>query len=328
MSNCVNILEIDRNLLSILLRDHTTDKNIIWATDMYEKYGDGYSFFDEITIEKITKEDECIIKPRVAKSKEEQTKRIKEKAEVFTPSWLCNKMLNLVDETIFGYKDVFNVEIGEKDYEPTTNKIVFPCKEKERWEDYIYKKNNQLEITCGEAPFIVSRYDAVTGEDIPIKRRIGMLDRKLRIVNENTTNKRDWILWATRAFKSVMGYEWQGDNILIARVNLLYTYIDYFKDRFNEEPTQERLKIIADIISWNIWQMDGLKFVLPNSCHTEEVRTQDLFGNETITKIECEGCKKDNPRKHNGIYAKVKDWDEGGKVINFVSVLKSAKNKK
>ena len=31
-----------------------------------------------------------------------------------------------------------------------------------------------MEITCGEAPYLVSRYDAVTGEVINLKSRIGL----------------------------------------------------------------------------------------------------------------------------------------------------------
>ena len=44
----------------------------------------------------------------------------------------------------------------------------------------------RLEISCGEAPYLVSRYDTVTGETIPISQRIGLLDRKLRVISENT----------------------------------------------------------------------------------------------------------------------------------------------
>ena len=39
-----------------------------------------------------------IIRPRAVKSKEEQTQRAKDKAEVFTPAWICNAQNNLIDE--------------------------------------------------------------------------------------------------------------------------------------------------------------------------------------------------------------------------------------
>ena len=79
-------------LLKILLKDKTTKKNIIWATDEYAYLGVGYTASDEIypsDIEGIT----SIIIPRVAKSKKAQTTRIRGMAEVFTPSWVCNKQL-------------------------------------------------------------------------------------------------------------------------------------------------------------------------------------------------------------------------------------------
>ena len=72
-----------------------------------------------------------------------------------------------------------------------------------------------MEVSCGEAPYLVSRYDTITGKPILLKRRIGLLDRKLRVVSENTENVEDWYKWALFAFKSVYGFEWQGDNLLL-----------------------------------------------------------------------------------------------------------------
>lgn len=85
-----------------------------------------------------------------------------------------------------------------------------------------------MEITCGEAPYLVSRYDAATGELIlPPLRRIGLLDRKLRVVNENAASYEEWIKWVLRAFQSCYGFEYQGDNLLIARINLMMSFYDY-----------------------------------------------------------------------------------------------------
>ena len=46
------------------------------------------------------------------------------------------------------------------------------------------------------------------------------------------------------------------------------TFIDYFKDATGEknELTLEQLLEVSEIISWNFWQMDGLKQVIPMSC--------------------------------------------------------------
>ena len=60
----------------------------------------------------------------------------------------------------------------------------------------------------------------VTGETIPIAKRIGLLDRKLRVVSENTETEEEWFTWTKRAFQSVYGFEYQGDSLLLARENL------------------------------------------------------------------------------------------------------------
>lgn len=61
MSNEIDILENDLRVqypevLEILLRDHTTQKNIFWATDNYENLGKGYEFASPILPELITGE--------------------------------------------------------------------------------------------------------------------------------------------------------------------------------------------------------------------------------------------------------------------------------
>ena len=98
------LLDHERTLLEILLQDKTTKKNIIWATDDYAELGEPYSFKKEILPELVTGEQDSLIQPRVEKALEHQTNRTRDKAEVFTPSWICNAQNNLVDEQWFGRK--------------------------------------------------------------------------------------------------------------------------------------------------------------------------------------------------------------------------------
>ncbi len=91
------IYQLDSNLLAILLLDKSSGKNIIWATDNYSDRGLGYQSGDEIMIDSITHRNGSVIKPRTTKSKKEQAIRVRDKAEVFTPSWVCNSQNNLVD---------------------------------------------------------------------------------------------------------------------------------------------------------------------------------------------------------------------------------------
>lgn len=323
-----DVLALSPKLLNTLLKDHTlsTDEqqvNIFWATDNYAHLGEGYQYHDPITIEAITGSNGDIIQPRSVKSRERQQQRSREMAEVFTPSWICNKQNNLVDEAWFGHENVFNTEIDQFDgthsWRPTEEKIIFP--KGKTWHDYV--NENRLEITCGEAPYLVSRYDTVTGEPIPVERRIGLLDRKLRIVGENTSTSGEWLKAAQSAFMSTYGYEWQGDNLVLARENLLYTFIDYYKAKFNKEPQLKSLQYIAYIISWNIWQMDGLKGVIPDTCGERREVVPTLFGNEERASV-CQGCKNDDIRTHNGTYAVIKDWGakKGKEKIRFIDLIK------
>lgn len=310
------IYHLDNELLTILLQDHSSKKNIIWATDNYSSRGGGYYNHDQITIQAITGYNGSVIKPRTEKSQKEQAERIRQKAEVFTPSWICNKQNNLVDNAWFDSNDIFNIE-HDKEWTATTEKIKFPTHSGKTWEDYI--NDTRLEITCGEAPYLVSRYDAVTGETIDISKRIGLLDRKLRVVSENVDSEPEWYDWAKTAIKNTYGFEWQGDNVLLARENLLFTFIDYYENKFGVFPVKEYLREIATIISWNIWQMDGLKFVIPDSC-TEVEENQQTFFEEIVEKHPCEGCAKNDPLKHSGIYCLIKDW-KVNKTVKFVSLL-------
>ncbi len=259
-----------KDVLGALLKDKTTKKNIIFATDAYAEFD--VDARTQITEQILIGFGALAIQPRVLKSMEEQSERTKKKAEVFTPSWICNKMNNHCDAEWFGREGVFNKETDHT-WITNTEKIVF-AKAKD-WQKYVDSK--RLEITCGEAPYIVSRYDTTTAEKIPIKDRIGILDRKLRIVNENTDNEEDWLKWCMRAFQSVYGYEFQGDNLLIARINLLITFVEYMNDRWGHDPDDEELKKITNIIVWNLWQMDGITGTIPYGKPKEENQQLSLF---------------------------------------------------
>ena len=183
-----------------------------------------------------------------------------------------------------------------------------------------------MEIACGEAPYLVSRYDTTSGKVISIMDRIGILDRKLRIINENIDEEKEWINWVIKAYKSVYGFEWQGDSLLIARENLLYTFTDNYFYKFSKKPDLETVEEIAKIISWNIWQMDGVKCVVPDSCKNGVEIRYTIFGEEREEHEYIEYLKNNN-KLHNGIYCKIMNWDTGRK-IKFLSLLeKKEKNR-
>ena len=77
--------------------------------------------------------------------------------------------------------------------------------------------------------------------------------------------------------------------------------------------------------------MDGLKGVVPGSCHDvvskhKPAQQADLFSTdvpkESKPKVRpCPGCSEDNIYKHNGIYCKIRDW-EANKTIRYIDLIK------
>ncbi len=301
--------------LATLLEDKTTGKNIIFATDSYVDQGEEYAPEREITEDLLPSLNP---KPRILKSKEEQAQRTRKNAEVFTPAWLCCKMNNHCDEEWFGRPDVFNVLDGEQ-WTVTTEPVDFP--EGKTWQEYI--DSRRLEITCGEAPYVVSRYDAATGEPIALKDRIGILDRKLRIVNENTTEYADWEKWTIRAFQSVYGYEWQGDSLLIARINLLMTLQEYYAGRWGGDDVKQLRALarkVANIIAWNFWQMDGLTGIVPYGEPEKEYEQVDMFSMMDML-IQPEAAPETTGAGQKNTECRIFDW-RADKSVKFSSIKK------
>ena len=295
-------------VLKMLLKDMTTGKNIIFATNSYSKISPGVTEQTQITEALIKNLGDRYVQSRSTKSIEQQSERTRKKAEVFTPAWICNKMNNHCDEEWFGRKNVFNIERNQ-DWDVITEPVHF--ENPEDWKKYVYSK--RLEITCGEAPYIVSRYDASTGDEIDVTRRIGILDRKLRIINENTTSEKEWMKWVIIAFQSVYGYEVQGDNLLIARINLLITFVDYMQYKWNRIPTEKELKKITNIIVWNIWQMDGITGKVPLSKIRKEYKRNEASDfMQNIKEIEPEEMS-----------CLIYDWHSNKKII-FQSIKEGA----
>ena len=299
--------------LDILLKDKTTGENILFATDSYSSLGEGYSQVDQMTAEKLTNMDSIEIQPRVFKSLEAQKLRTKVKAEVMTVSWLVCKMNAYADEEWFGRPNVFETLNGQS-WTPTEGRIEFPANK--TWQEYI--DSRRIEITCGEAPYIVSCYDVTTGEIIPLQQRVGLLDRKLRIVNENTSTEEEWLKWALRACQSVYGYEFQGDSLLIARINLLATYVDYMEERWKRQPTKVELRKVANVIAWNFWQMDAFTCTIPYA--DPEGDEPDQFSLDGFFDAVIE----EEPKNVKPICL-IRDWretGEGGKAHKFTDLKK------
>lgn len=284
MTHSPDVLENDirinmPHILEILLIDRTTStlktqKNIIWANDNYKNYNTlAYAATAQIKPELITGKRGSLIMPRALKTTELQKKRTKTKAEVFTPTWIVKKQNDFVDR-----------EYKTDDLETYTRR---------KW----------LELTCGEAPYMATRYDMGTGEIIPLGERVGFLDRKLARINREVTDKAEWQRLVELAYKASYGFEWNGDSVLLARENLLYTYRDYYIEKWDEPPIYGLFKDIAIIISYNVFQMDGLTYTIPLTEKREKVQMFQL------SLFDLDGSKKEEWTIIPGKRVKIMNWD-------------------
>lgn len=302
------------SVLKLLLADKTTGKNIVWASDDYAHFGEGFLAEDQILPECVTGEHAGLIRPRIQKTAEEQLRRTRSKAEVFTPSWTCNAQNSLVDDAWFGRKQVFNVLSEDMHaWSATTAPIEFAAKGLKTWKRYVDER--RLEITCGEAPYLASRYDAVTGNSIELSQRIGLLDRKLRVVGEQCADEAEWIKWAQRAVESIYGFEYQGDSLLLARENILLTYLDYREAAIGLDLGRYELEKIANRIAWNIWQMDGLTYLPPFKARATQKQPSlfDYLDEDEDSLVET-GASEQTP------WCQLKDW-RGREIVTFKQMV-------
>lgn len=262
------------DLLKILLKDRTTKKNIVWATHSYNLLGKGFGPSDSISPSKVTGNYANLIQPRSEKSKYEQKDRTKIRAEVFTPTWLVAKQNGYVES-----------ELGSLSLEEYVDL---------RW----------LEITCGEAPYMVTRYDTVTGKEIPLSERVGFVDRKLQRISREVSDEVTFYEFVKKAYRASYGYEYQGDSLLLARENLLATFEDYYLAKTGNQPTLEQKKEIATIISYNVFQMDGLKKTSPYSAKQRQSQQLSLFADE----LEVQDVEESKTH--------IKDWKKN-RMIGF-----------
>lgn len=306
----------NKALMDILLLDRNTGSNVMWATDDYSNLGPGFGAEDQIQYLFIVNPNR-VIRPRFMKTDSEQRSRSKDRAEVFTPPWIVNKQNNLVDRQWTGRKNPFNIENDAiRTWTPTERADLG----EHDWREYV--KSVRMEVCCGEAPYLTTRYDPIDGMSIPVKFRTGLLDRKLRVISENvpTDSPSTWIDWARAAVESTYAYDFQGDNVVLARENLLLTFSEHFSTKFGYAPDQKIMEEVSKTLSWNVWQMDGMSYVVPFSCQKQ--RTMD---GESTTIDNCVACRT-GKGLHSGTKCRIMDWErETPGIVDFAFLLKGSK---
>ena len=248
----------DDGLVGTLLADRTMGRPLRWATDSLAALGPGFGRWDAMTPAAVREAvRQGALCPRAAKAAEARQARVRAHGEVFTPAHICKRMTDLADTPWLRADPVPTTEDAFAPNLPPTPIAFRPGK---RWQDYV--RLRRLEITCGEAPFLAARYDAATGAPIPWTARYGLLDRKLRAL-PRCLNRTLWQRWAERAFAAIYGYEYQGDNLFLARVNLLLAFEEAHRVRWGGAPAPEATETIANILAYNLWQIDGLTGLPP-----------------------------------------------------------------
>lgn len=246
-------------LLPILLIDRSKShsghsQNIIWGNDSYIHLDPNlYAPTSQILPELITGENADTIKPRALKSSGLKKERTRHKAEVFTPTWVVKLQNDAVDG---------NYQNDDLD---------------------AYVDRAWLEITCGEGPYITSAYHMESCQPIPTCERVGFLDRKLQRINNEVADKEMWYHLVLKAYQSSYGFEWNGDSLLIARHNLLSTLFDFHREKWVFTPPPPLfVHQIAKIISYNIFQMDGLTLTIPLSDPPITAKIMDWRTNKLV----------------------------------------------
>ena len=117
-------------------------------------------------------------------------------------------------------------------------------------------------------------------------------------------------------------------GLAVIFLTILIRFLFYpltLKSLRSQKEISDLQKEIAEIIAWNIFQMDGIKYVIPMSCKNKKIiikGEQTLFEKEDdrIAEKQCVGCEKKTSTKHNGTYVKIMDWVKG-EPIKFVDIV-------
>ena len=140
---------------------------------------------------------------------------------------------------------------------------------------------------------------------IPVARRIGILDRKLRVVSENVTTEDEWRKYATHAVQSTYGYEYQGDNLFVGAGQPSADLCGASASPLAAQANRRGAASHRQHHQLEPVQMDGLHLSVPGGKPQSEAEQLDLFSmfgtvEEQIPAVSC----------------KVKNW-RSNKTQNF-----------
>jgi hypothetical protein len=182
------------------------------------------------------------LRRRCDKPKAEQRARTKRRAEVFTPTSVVAFMNDHAEAA------KCNVPVEELD---TVS-----------WRDRIQLR--ALDSCCGEGAFTTTLYDPITGEDIPEPERVGILDRKLRLVVEHAPMSLAPRYLLT-ALRTSYACDIMGDNVILARMNVYLAWLEAYRRAMGTPPSIAEMNEACEVICGTVMQVDALTGMLPAS---------------------------------------------------------------
>lgn len=265
------------DIIDILLKERSFKRNLNFVETIEEFSGD-----DEITCD-IVLQDPPIILPQYMYAYDRKRNSAKKRGAVFTPQFAANNMCEVLCRAILNVPDEENIcaqiyPINETD----TREWITDTLPPEDCLNLIYK--TCLDSCCGEGIFLTQRYHQNSGKPIEIPFRKGLLDRKLHVIKRALEKEEDlhelrFFSLAKIAFKTTYGFDLLGKSVYLTRKNLLETFVDFYQWIFAKDPENAMVEDIATILSYNIFQMNGLSHKVPLTNQSVYARIRDWSKN-------------------------------------------------
>ena len=220
--------EIDESVLETLLTDKSTRRPLVWPSG--PEHPAAWMSRDDLLRPDKNAED-----PQA------------EQAEFL--EW--NRKLNSLDAAWFGHEPAFNTE-SASGWQTLSEPVAFD--DPFHWKKYVIRPVFLFQAGRGQA--LVFRPFALGAQPMPYEKRMGILDRRLRIISENTREESEWLRWAESALQSLYGTDSSPLSIFQARLSAIMAVREAYAQRFGAQLPVREEKYMVTTLCWNLFQMD------------------------------------------------------------------------
>lgn len=269
--------EIDESVLETLLTDKSTRRPLVWPSGPNHPAA------------WMSRED--FLRPQLA-AEDPQA----EQAEFL--EW--NRKLNTLDAAWFGHEPAFNEESAQG-WQTLSEPVAFD--DPFHWKKYVTRPVFLFQAGHGQA--LVFRPFAQGAEPMQYGKRMGILDRRLRIISENTREESEWLRWAESALQSLYGTDVSPLAIFQARLSALVAVREAYAQRFGGQLPVREEKYMVTTLCWNLFQMDprtGCSFPVEEKPAPVQLSLFEAPGTQ-FSEADRDGMPAENPalsRTENG----------------------------